>query len=105
MVGLSAYASSRKFLMARKIKNLSVKTREYVDGQGNKKANWQNIGVVMENDQGKQFMLIDRWVNLAGLPDFSGKPNPSAVMVTMFDVDDYKPTQKAPSTSDNDMPF
>ena len=87
--------------MARKIKNLSVKTREYVDPQGNKKAKWQNIGVVMENDQGKQFMLIDRWVNLAGLPDFSGKPNPSAVMVTMFDVDEnssYKPTQKAPST-------
>ena len=105
LVGLSAYASYRKFLMARKIKNLSVKTREYVDGQGNKKANWQNIGVVMENDQGKQFMLIDRWVNLAGLPDFSGKPNPSAVMVTMFDVDDYKPTQKAPSTSDNEMAF
>jgi len=94
--------------MARKVKNLSVKTREYVDGQGNKKANWQNIGVVMENDQGKQFMLIDRWVNLAGLPDFSGKPNPSAVMVTMFDVDEnssYKPTQKAPSTFDNEMAF
>ncbi len=91
--------------MARKVKNLSVRTREYVDPQGNKKANWQNIGVVMENDQGKQFMLIDRWVNLAGLPDFSGKENPSAVMVTMFDVDDYKPTQKAPSTFDNEMAF
>ena len=94
--------------MARKVKNLSVRTREYVDPQGNKKANWQNIGVVMENDQGKQFMLIDRWVNLAGLPDFSGKPNPSAVMVTMFDVDEnssYKPTQKAPSTFDNEMAF
>ena len=94
--------------MAKKVKNLSVKTREYVDSQGNKKANWQNIGVVMENDQGKQFMLIDRWVNLAGLPDFSGKENPSAVMVTMFDVDEnssYRPTQKSAPTSDNDMPF
>ena len=50
-------------------------------------------------------MLIDRWVYLAGLPDFSGKENPSAVMVTMFDVDDYKPTQKAAPTSNNDMPF
>ena len=91
--------------MARKIKNLSVKTREYKDRDGNDKANWVNIGVIMENDQGKQFMLIDRWVNLAGLPDFSGKENPSAVMVTMFDVDDYKPTQKAAPTSNNDMPF
>jgi len=62
----------------------------------------------MENDQGKQFILIDRWVNLAGLPDFSGKPNPSAAMVSMFDVDEnssYKPTQKAGPTSANDMPF
>ena len=78
--------------MARKIKNLSVKTREYKDRDGNPKANWQNIGVIMENDQGKQFMLIDRWVNLAGLPDFSDKPNPSAVMVSIFDADNnYQP--------------
>ena len=70
--------------MAKKVKNLSVKTREYKDKNGNSKANWQNIGVIMENDQGKQYMLIDRWVNLAGLPDFSTKPNPSAVMVNIF---------------------
>ena len=37
--------------MARKIKNLSVKTREYKDRDGNPKANWVNIGVIMENDQ------------------------------------------------------
>ena len=85
--------------MARKIKNLSVKTREYKDRDGNSKANWQNIGVIMENDQGKQFMLIDRWVNLAGLPDFSDKPNPSAVMVSIFDADNnYQPGKPAPST-------
>ena len=91
--------------MARKIKNLSVKTREYKDKDGNPKGNWVNIGVIMENDQGKQFMLIDRWVNLAGLPDFSDKPNPSAVMVSIFDVDnDYKPYRKdiPPSNKGND---
>ena len=94
--------------MARKIKNLSVKTREYKDRDGNDKANWQNIGVIMENDQGKQFMLIDRWVNLGGLPDFSGKPNPSAVMVNIFDVDEnYQPRSNGPSFKgqDNDIAF
>ena len=54
--------------MARKIKNLSVKTREYKDRDGNSKANWVNIGVIMENDQGKQFMLLDKWINFAGIP-------------------------------------
>ena len=95
--------------MARKIKNLSVKTREYKDKDGNSKANWQNIGVIMENDQGKQFMLIDKWVNLAGIPDFKN-PNSTSVMVTMFDVDnnyqanrkDIPPSYKG---NDNDIPF
>ena len=77
--------------MARKIKNLSVKTREYKDRDGNDKANWVNIGVIMENDQGKQFMLLDKWINFAGIPDFSGKENSGSIMVSMFDVDnDYK---------------
>ena len=81
------------------MKDLSVKTREYTDKEGNKKSNWQKIGVIMESDQGKPFMLIDRWVNLAGLPDFSDKPNPSAVMVTMFDADNnYQPGKPAPTT-------
>jgi len=81
------------------VKDLSVKTREYTDKEGNKKSNWQKIGVIMESDQGKPFMLIDRWVNLAGLPDFSDKPNPSAVMVTMFDADNnYQPGKPAPTT-------
>ena len=78
--------------MARKIKNLSVKTREYKDKDGNPKANWVNIGVIMENDQGKQFMLLDKWINFAGIPDFSGKENSGSIMVSMFDVDnEYKP--------------
>ena len=89
--------------MAKKVKNLSVKTREYVK-DGVKKANWQNIGVIMENDEGKQYMLIDRWVNLAGLPDFGNKPNPSAVMVTMFDADNnYQPGKPNPTDAGNDF--
>ena len=94
--------------MARKIKNLSVKTREYKDRDGNSKANWQNIGVIMENDQGKQFMLLDKWINFAGIPDFSGKENSSSVMVSIFDVDDnYQSKNNSPSYKgqDNDLPF
>ena len=91
--------------MARKIKNLSVKTREYKDRDGNPKANWQNIGVIMENDQGKQFILLEKWINYAGLPDFSGKENSSSLMINIFDVDNnYQPSRKdiPPSSKGND---
>jgi|TARA_B100001248_G_scaffold192084_1_gene147261 hypothetical protein len=64
----------------------------------------------MENDQGKQFMLLDKWINFAGIPDFSGKENSSSIMVSMFDVDnDYQANRKdiPPSYkgNDNDIPF
>ena len=91
--------------MARKIKNLSVKTREYKDRDGNPKANWVNIGVIMESDSGKPFMLLDKWINFAGIPDFSGKENNASLLVNIFDVDnDYKPYRKdiPPSNKGND---
>ena len=59
----------------------------------------------MENDQGKQFMLLDKWINFAGIPDFSGKENSGSIMVSMFDVDnDYKSNRKdiPPSYKGND---
>ena len=71
--------------MVRKIKDLAVKTREYTNTAGEKKANWQNIGSIMENDEGRQFILLDRWVNLAGIPDYGNKPNPTAVLVNVFE--------------------
>ena len=91
--------------MARKIKNLSVKTREYKDRDGNSKANYQNVGAIMENDNGGQFMLIDKFINFAWLPDFSGKENNASLLVNIFDVDnDYKPVRKdiPPSNKGND---
>ena len=98
--------------MARKIKNLSVKTREYKDRDGNPKATWVNIGVIMESDSGKPFMLLDKWINFAGIPDFSGKENNGSVMVAMFDVDNNYQSSQAPRSEspsyngqDNDLPF
>ena len=91
--------------MARKIKSLSVKTRGYKDKDGNPKANYQNVGAIMENDNGGQFMFIDKFINFAGLPDFSGKENNASILVNIFDVDnDYKPVRKdiPPSNKGND---
>ena len=44
--------------MAQKVKDLAVKTREYTDKEGNRKANWQNIGVVMQNDDGENLLFL-----------------------------------------------
>jgi hypothetical protein len=63
----------------------------------------------MENDQGKQFMLLDKWINFAGIPDFSGKENSGSIMVSIFDVDNNYQAPRSDSPSykgqDNDIPF
>ena len=50
-------------------------------------------------------MFIDKFINFAGLPDFSGKENNASILVNIFDVDnDYKPVRKdiPPSNKGND---
>ena len=92
--------------MAQKVKDLAVKTREYTDKEGNRKFNWQKIGVVMQNDDGSEFIILDRWFNLSGIPDFKN-PNSTSVTVSMFDVNkqsNYQPPKRMedPSSKGND---
>ena len=39
----------------------------------------------MQNDDGGEFIILDRWFNLSGIPDFKN-PNSTSVTVSMFDV-------------------
>lgn len=71
--------------MAKKIKDLAVKVGEYTDKNGEKKGRWQNIGAMMAGDDGNTFLLLERWVNLAGVPDLSGKGSNSC-LVSCFDI-------------------
>jgi hypothetical protein len=54
-------------------------------------------------------MLLDKWINFAGIPDFSGKENSGSIMVSIFDVDNNYQTPRSDSPSykgqDNDIPF
>ena len=100
--------------MAQRVKDLAVKTREYTDKEGNRKANWQKIGVVMRNDDGGEFIILDRWVNLSGVPDFKN-PNSASVTVSVFDINkqnNYQPPKQKGDPSfkgqdhvDDDIPF
>lgn len=55
-------------MSAKKTHDLAVVVREYTDREGNTKKQWQNIGARIVYDDGGQSLLIDRHINLAGLP-------------------------------------
>ena len=65
--------------MAIKKYDLAVKTGEYQDRDGNTKGRYENIGAIMENDNG-QFMMIKRTFSPAGVP--TDRDN---ILVSMFD--------------------
>jgi hypothetical protein len=65
--------------MARKTHDLAVVVGTYIK-DGSEKNRYQNIGVVMEDDKGGTFLLIEPWFNPAGVPHQPGR----SIMVSMF---------------------
>ena len=102
-----------------KIKDIVVKVREYQDNQGNKKAQWANVGTLMRGDDGNEFILLDRHFNPAGIANPENRGN---VLLSMFDPKprdgqgggqsqgyDQAPSGGAPAggrnAMDDDLPF
>lgn len=79
--------------MARKIKDLAVKIGSYADQSGQTKGRYQNVGALMQNDDGSQYLLIERWFNPAGVINPDGRGN---LLVSMFDLRDRQGDQGAP---------
>ncbi|UOF79787.1 hypothetical protein [Caudoviricetes sp.] len=102
--------------MAKKIYDIAVKTSEYTDNTGAKKGRWQNVGAVMLSDDGSKFLMLSKWFNPAGVPDFSGR-NSESLLLSLFEpkAQDAPPAaapqavrQNAASTAakiDDDLPF
>jgi hypothetical protein len=86
--------------MATKIKDLVVKTGEY-QSQGQTKSRWQNVGSLMQNDDGGQFIILNRWFNPAGIPN---PENRDSVVLSCFDSDRQQP-QSQGGNSLEDPPF
>lgn len=78
---------------ARKVYDIAAKVSEYQDGQGNKKGRWQNVGAVMVNDDGGKFLMLSKWFNPAGVPDFSGKGGES-ILLSLFEPKDQNGNQQ-----------
>ena len=83
--------------------DLCVAKRKYTDSQGNQKSEWLNIGVVLEKE-GKQFIIMDRTFNPAGMPQ-DGK---DGIIVSMFEPkmkeDGYQAAKQAVA-DDSEIPF
>lgn len=66
-------------MAGKKTHDLAVVVREYVNSAGETKKQWCNIGARPEWDDGGASLLIDRHINLAGLP------GEGPVRVSMFE--------------------
>ena len=64
----------------RKIYDLAVVTGSY-ESQGQTKHRYQNVGVVLEKDDGGKFIILESWFNPAGVAHDNGK----GIMVSMFE--------------------
>ena len=95
--------------MAKKIYDLAVKTGTYT-ANGETKNRYENIGSVMQSDDGSKFLMIKRTFNPAGVPDLSGKGSDS-VLIGMFEPKDQQQAapqrQQQPRQQQNwdDAPF
>lgn len=84
-------------MATKKIYDLAVKVGSY-QKDGQEKGRYQNIGAVLQKDDGGKFLIIESWFNPAGIAHEPGK----GIMVSMFD-----PEKKATSSSasDDEIPF
>lgn len=64
-----------------KLFDLCVATRHYKDNYGKDKAVWENIGSILKNNDGKQFMMLKAHFNPAAIERKEGS---ESILVSMF---------------------
>lgn len=91
--------------MARKLYDLAVKTGSYTDSQGQTKNRYENIGVVLEGQDGP-YLMMKRTFNPAGIPS-----ERDTIIVSMFKPRDDNAQQQPQAQQpirqqlDDDIPF
>ena len=81
--------------MAHKLYDVTVKTGSYTDSQGQQKGRYENIGVMMQGDNGP-YLMLKRTFNPAGVPN---EDNRDTVLCSLFEPKDQgqqQPQQQAP---------
>ncbi len=87
--------------MTRKIYDLAVVTGTY-ESQGQTRNRYQNVGVVLEKDDGGRFIMLERTFNPAGVPHDSSRGN--SVLVSMFEPKPQDGQQSTPRTGQQQEP-
>lgn len=96
-------------MATKKLYDLAVKTGTYNAG-GQEKGRYENVGAVMQSDDGGKFLMLKRTFNIAGVPDLTGR-NSDSVLVSMFPPKDSdaapEPAPAAPQRQqyDDTIPF
>lgn len=105
------------------MKDIVAKTGEYQNAQGETKAEWTKVGVILASENG-EYILMDPAINLAGVlakqnmlahqqrqaGNEKAKPR-SSVMCSIFDKSEQQTSQEAPQSTgadpgaDDDIPF
>lgn len=67
--------------MAAKKYDIAVKTGEYTNQQGETKGRYQNVGAVIQGDNGP-YIIMERWFNPAGISNPDGR---SSVILSLFE--------------------
>lgn len=85
-------------------KRLVIKTGEYTNQQGETKGEYTRIGVLMQGNDGGEYLLLDPTVNLAGaltkqnmMNHKNNKPVRDSVMVSVFDDSQQQPNNQPAS--------
>jgi hypothetical protein len=68
--------------MARKIKDVCVKTGEYRSNDGETRGRYQNVGALIQSDDGSQYIMLKKWFNPAGIPDKQGS---DSILLSFFE--------------------
>ncbi len=80
--------------MPRKIKDLAVKTGSYVDREGQQKGRYENVGHILQMDDGSKIMLMKRTFNPAGVPN---PENRDTLIISVFDVKEQQAQTQPPA--------
>lgn len=80
-------------MASKKVYDLAVKVGEYTDNNGKTKGRYQNVGAVLQNDDGGKMILMERWFNPAGVPNPDGR---ATVLISMFEPQGQQQSQPAP---------
>lgn len=72
--------------MSKTLYNLAIGVGQYTDKNGNSKTKWENIGSIIQSDNGKKFLRLRRTFSPAGMP--VDDKFPFHVAIPLFDADE-----------------